>query len=160
MQANLKEIAGGSSGRIHNRWEIGTAVLLCVTGAGIVFESIRYPLGTLRQLGPGAVPLAIGSMLFVFSVLIGIRQRRAETEQPRILLRASASVVAAILIWAVTLNPLGLVPATALLVVISCLGVSPVNPARIVVLSVAIPAMGYVIFILGFRLPVRAFGWM
>ncbi|MCL7999563.1 tripartite tricarboxylate transporter TctB family protein [Brucella sp. 21LCYQ03] len=160
MQGTPNRTSLRSSGKPRNLWEIGTAALLFATGAIIVIESLRYPLGTLRQLGPGAVPLAIGGMLSVFSILIGIKQRRSETQQPQISRRASVCVIAAMLIWAATVNFLGLVPATALLVVISCLGVSPVNPVRTLALSIAIPAIGYLVFILGFRLPIRAFGWM
>jgi hypothetical protein len=108
------------------------SALLCVSlGVGVVALGLTYGLGTLTEMGPGFVPVAIGVLLVVIGVAIGIsgtrtsvrfidakRQKTENTPQWRGWLCIVGGLAAFIVLgtWG------GLIPASFFTVFISALG--------------------------------------
>ncbi|SDW44474.1 tripartite tricarboxylate transporter TctB family protein [Roseicitreum antarcticum] len=138
---------------------IGPATLIAV---GIAFAAgswLGLDLGTMRRLGPGALPLGLGVILAILGITI-LSQivTTGTTPVPRPDLRALAAVGVAIATFALLTERMGLLPAVfgsvvAMTTVIGDLG----WPGRIA-LALCIAIGVWVIFILGLRLPIRTFG--
>lgn len=110
--------------RIVNQKDFATGAFFLVFGALTALGATRYPMGTSSAMGPGYFPLLAGLTLAVIGVivLIGSLARAAEPARfgswslPRVLV-----ILAAVLLFAATLEPLGLIVALPLLVGVSSL---------------------------------------
>ena len=145
---NLREAAGG--------------LVLVAFGTAVVAMGSGYDFGTPRRMGPGFMPMVTGVLIIAFGIGIILRPEPAEEgDAPQLNLRAPLLVFAAIGAWALMLEPLGLVLATAALVLISAFAHPKPNPLRVGASLVVLPFIAVAIFDWGFRLPVSALpkGW-
>jgi putative tricarboxylic transport membrane protein len=115
---------------VRNRGDLIGSVLLILTGIGVIIESIRLKVGTLRGPQPGFFPFVGSILLIALSLALLIRSRRGgETSQhPREVfgeVRRPAILVAGMGIYAGVLDPLGYLISTLLIaaVVLRVLGV-------------------------------------
>lgn len=139
------------------------AVVVAV-GAAIAFGASAYAFGSMLRPGPGFFPLVIAVVLMLMGLGVLAEARRAvQAGQPPatgepIAWRALIGTVAAILVFALSVERIGFVPATLLLIAICGLterrGDWPMLGAVAVVLAV----IGSVVFIWGLGLPISAFG--
>lgn len=105
--------------------DILAAAVLLIFGLAALWTSLQWPLGTLRLLGPGAMP-ALACLLVVIpmALLVGklFLSRASAQAEPELgardaggaWLRIAASIVA-LLIYAAALRPLGFLIATTAL---------------------------------------------
>lgn len=144
------------------------AAILVVLGAAIAIASFNYSLGTVRHLGPGAVPAAMGILIAVFGLVLLFMREDAEPEPPMAeapggegysALRSLAVVSVAMLLWALLIERLGLVPATAALILASSFAVPGYRLGAALALSASVAALGYLVFIFALRLPIPAMVW-
>jgi len=143
---------------------LGTSICFGMVAAG-------YPLGTLLRMGPGFFPLAASVILGLLSIALlftaeRTRDRLKESPEGRVNLkpfaaymRAVVAVLASILAFALTLEPLGLVPATVLLVLISSLAIDPFRLMRVLTLTAVLSAAAVLIFVKGLGLPIAILEW-
>jgi len=141
----------------------GTALLaVAVVWVGLVYATIPPGEGTL--VGPRAFPLYLGIALGALSLLLlrqGFSRVRAagdEGGQPAMPNEAFsvAASVAAIVVYAVLLEPLGFMPATALIVMalmVVVLGIR--NPVMVGAMSIGLALGCFLVFgkLLGTYLP-------
>jgi putative tricarboxylic transport membrane protein len=142
-----------------NPWEIGAALAVLALGAFMVWAGVGYSIGSFRHMGPGFFPVAVGSALMAFSAAIVLEVHRSATPRPDLPLRPLAAITVGLVAFATLVDPLGLVPATLALVVISAFADSAMTPVRAGFAGLAIAGFGWVVFVLGFRLPLHAFWW-
>jgi len=112
----------------------------------LIFSASTLPVGSLTEMGPGFVPVLLGSLLFIFGTLIvilGVRTgSSAITPSP---LRSTLLITASPIAFALLVRPIGLamaVFAASLLTSIASpnakLGMSLLISASLTILSIAL----------------------
>ena len=150
--------------------DLVAAALFIVTGFGAVWIALDYPLGTLRRLGPGAMPMGVGVLLILSGFGLGLQTLlRLRYEGPltkpvllgwfkwpkRHVLRATFSIVAGLCAFGLLVRPSGLFLATAVLVFLSSRAEAGTPILGSILLALVIPAMCVGIFVYGIGLPFR-----
>lgn len=159
------------------RWrvlETPTLGAFCIVlGAGAAWIARKYPYGTLLEMGPGFVPTAIALILIFFGVLILVlRGRDANGEErhgpddataarsPLAVLRGMARVMVfvlgAIVLFGLTLRPLGLAPSTFLLVAVASMAHPEARlvPVFLIATGLTVAACLLFVVLLGLTIPI------
>jgi hypothetical protein len=107
---------------------LGGAVMV-LFGVGAIVEGARYNIGSLHRMGPGFFPIALGVLLTLIGVAIGVvawLERAPAAAADRRSLppewRGWLCIVGSVIAFIVLGHYGGLVPATAAIVFISALG--------------------------------------
>lgn len=101
------------------RDKIAGGILLLI-GIAVMAASLQYRLGTLARMGPGMLPVALGALLVLLGILVTLFVRPEPDEAATAFKwRPVVTVLAAVLAFALLVEPAGLVPATAALVFLS-----------------------------------------
>jgi len=98
--------------------------LYALAGAGFAVTSLNYDMGDLSYMGPGYFPFLLGILLAALGSLIMIRSLGFSQEVVRLSgwnLRSISWMVGSVMIFGLALEPLGLVIALVLLVVLASL---------------------------------------
>lgn len=138
---------------------IAAGLPMTLFGAVIVAISSTYPIGSLQRMGPGFLPLTCGVLLLLIGILIVVfDQSPDKTSKDTTLARPAIAVFAGLVAWALTVVPLGLIPATFLLVIL--VGYAQKNPSIVwsLVTAAVLSGFGTFIFIFGLHIRLKAFG--
>jgi hypothetical protein len=136
------------------------ALLTIATGAGALLEAARYPMGTLRRMGPGYFPDVLGVLLIGFGAILLLQAFRAQPPPTEpFVLRPVLAIPLGILLFALLLERFGLGPAVLALVGVSLLAEPVFRLRRALALAAATSALTYVLFILVLRLPFSFLTW-
>jgi len=137
----------------HDWPDLCGGLVLAAVGAGAAsYAFVHYDLGSLRRMGPGAFPLALGATLFGLGLVVALPALRRVTEAPRIDARATVAVLAALLIVGFGLTRIGLVAATALAVLVATIPAPAQGWVWRVVLAAAVTAITVIVFSFGLRM--------
>ncbi|MGR3494800.1 tripartite tricarboxylate transporter TctB family protein [Citreimonas sp.] len=90
----------------------GGLVLASIGAAAAGWAWVHYDPGSLRQMGPGAFPLALGLMLTAFGLIVALPGLRRAGEAEPFEPWATLAVLASILVFGLGLRPLGLIVAS------------------------------------------------
>lgn len=135
---------------------------LALIAIGIAFAAgawLNLDLGTLRRLGPGALPLGLGLILATLGAIALVQGLLQHAELvPRPDLHALTAVSVAIATFVVLTERLGLLPAVfgTVLAMTTVIGDLPWLGRLALALGIALGVWG--VFLLGLRLPIHAFG--
>lgn len=135
---------------------------LALVAIGMAFAAgswLTLDLGTLRRLGPGALPLGLGLILAILGAVALVQGLLQPAERvPRPDLHALVAVGVAIATFSALTERLGLLPAVfgTVLAMTTVIGDLPWLGRTSLALGVAIGV--WAVFLLGLRLPIRAFG--
>lgn len=151
----------------NNRADIFAGLMVCCAGLVIaVYAYVNYPVGSLRRMGPGMFPSALGVVLMVLGLVLAInswRSLRAGTDPdlPGITIewRTAALAVAGVVAFALILPPLGLIPAVFAVVCISALADTRNRPIGIGVLALFLAALAALIFKFGLGMSFTLLDW-
>lgn len=142
-----------------NKWEVGVAAAFFLVGAYMAYEGTRYGIGTITRIGPGFFPLCIGVLLMALSIGVAFEVRHSLAQPPAVPLRILAALSAGLLSFALLVNFAGLVPAAFSVIFISRFA-EPGNSLRTsILLAAGLALVAWLVFILGFNLPLKAFWW-
>jgi hypothetical protein len=145
------------------RADLAAAALVAAIGGFAAYEALSYPIGELRQMGPGFFPLALGILMVGLAVAIAFEGALAgtapegETERPNY--RAVIAILAALGAFAYLVERLGLVPAIFAAVLVASLAERRPRPVQAVLLAAALAVACTALFVYGLALPLRAFRW-
>lgn len=132
----------------------GAIFLAFAIGFGVV--STAYPMGSTAQMGPGYYPLLLSGVLGLLGLVIALAGWRKPAQQ-MVVVRPLAliSVLAAPLLFAVTLRPLGFVPAVILTSLLATMAAPRMSwIARILTaIGLAVGCTAIFIWALGIPLP-------
>jgi uncharacterized membrane protein YqjE len=106
--------------RIRHPKDFAAGLMFIAFGVAAIAIGAGYPLGVAARMGPGYFPRILGILLIVFGIALALRSLRSTgamitLESPRPLLIVLGSVV----LFGVTVEHLGLVISTVLLIVTS-----------------------------------------
>lgn len=142
-----------------NPWETGAAAFLFLLGAGITLQGSGYPMGTVTRMGPGFFPVVSGLAIMLASAMIFLQERHADTPAPRLPLRPLLAITIGLVLFGALVERAGLVPAAFVLVMVSSVADNRMTFGRAVATATAVTALGYIVFVVGFRLPLDPFWW-
>lgn len=126
---------------------------LALTGAGVAaVAALRLDVGTLRQMGPGFLPLVLGAVLTVLGAAIALGARGRVAPPLTIHWREAACVIGGILLFAAGLPRLGLMPSTALLVLVASVPAPRAGLGWRLVLAAAVTLLTWAVFSAGLRI--------
>ncbi|NYS26481.1 tripartite tricarboxylate transporter TctB family protein [Rhodobacteraceae bacterium 2376] len=146
------------------------AAMFVAIGAGAIWIALDYPLGSMRRLGPGALPMVLGVLLLASGAGLALQAiLRAQMDpqwrdQPLLKLpklpsvhvvRSTLCVVAGLGLFGLLVRPAGLFLATATLVLVSSRAEAGTPIIGSLALAVIIPAACVGIFVYGIGLPFR-----
>ena len=125
-------------------------LIFTLFGLSVLLLARRYPVGTASRMGPGYLPSLLGGMLAVLGLVIAARPLWVRSETIKSwALRPLLLVIGAVLGFAVLVRPLGLVLATIILVVASCLGSEESRLGEVAALCILLVAIAVALFVWG-----------
>lgn len=134
----------------------GSALILA--GAAVIWITSGYPIGSAARMGAGYLPMACGIGLVLFGLMIAAFDREAvETGGLGQIVRPAVTVFAGLVAWALMAEPLGLVPATFVLVVLASFALPGARWPTILLTAAFLSGFGVFVFILGLNIRLDAF---
>jgi hypothetical protein len=138
----------------------------CLVGlfgvAGLV-EGRRLGTGTLTEMGPGFVPMALGMLLLGLGLFMTASQlmpgAKLETRFPRPDWRGWACIIGAVVAFIVLGEYAGFVPASFACVLIAALGDRTATVKASLLLAIGVTGFGVLLFHFILRVPIALFWW-
>jgi hypothetical protein len=127
--------------KIKSERDFCAALLFLLLAIGFAVGALNRWLGSAAQPGPGYFPLLLSAVLALLGIVLLFKSLTIEVEGGdavgAIAWRPLLAVLAALVVFGLTLLPLGLVPAAALLALLAGLG-TPGSSWRSVLLGVVL----------------------
>jgi putative tricarboxylic transport membrane protein len=142
--------------------DIISGVLFLLVAGAFGYQSFALSMGMETQMGPGAFPLLLCGVLALLGVgvIVGaLREKSRDVE--RFSLRGPLTIVVATVLFGVLVKPLGFIATLAIVTLIASTAGKTFDPLLSVVLTVAVVAASWLIFIVGLGLPYPLVGpWL
>jgi len=149
--------------RLFNVWEALVAFGFLAFGILVLWVGMAYPRGTVGNMGPGFVPVALGYILVVLGSANLVRVAFQRIPPPAFAVRPIIAISLGLVAFALALPRFGLVPATFALVILSSLAQTkaqkPMGPLAIVVTATALSLFGVLTFVKLLRLSIPVMHW-
>lgn len=138
----------------------GGALMMLLGAAVAIYAWISYPVGTIREMGPGMFPIALGTLLFFLGALIFVPAfSRNGPKFAALELRPLAAISLAGLAFALTIERFGIIPAVFVMTTLAALGDTRLKWRGMAILGACLAIGAFLIFKTGLDLPVQAFRW-
>ena len=146
------EATGTLRARIGNPRSFLAGLLFIAIGLAAAIGASDYPLGTIRNIGPGYYPIMLGIALTLLGGGIAFQGLKVSTEpageeEGGVALRPLIMVLAAVVAFGALVRPFGLGPAIVALIVISSFAGRDFSIVRVVVLCIAMVTLSWLVFI-------------
>ncbi|MDF2372020.1 MAG: tripartite tricarboxylate transporter TctB family protein [Rhizobiaceae bacterium] len=133
-----------------------------VAGCGVysMWEGLSLDLGSVRRIGAGAFPFAIGALLSIMAIFLGLAGSPANsTDQPKISIRGPVHISAAMIAFMILINPLGLAPTIAIVTILSASADRSLRLRSVLLLALFASSLCTVVFVFLLGLPLQPFWW-
>ena len=141
-----------------NRRDLAFGALMMALALFALWESRNYDMGTADQMSTGYMPWLISVSLLSVGTIIAIRAFWSGVvidPEPHAWLRPLVSIAAALLVFMVSLDRLGLVISSIVLVLISGFASRETRPVGLAVWAVVLALGSAVVFVTIIGLPMR-----
>jgi hypothetical protein len=130
----------------------GTAFI--VFGLGFAIGATSYEIGSPVRMGPGYVPLLLGGLLAVLGGAIVVKGFVNADREPigPIPWRALALLGGAVVLFGLTVRPLGLVPATLIAVALAAAASRLATPLSVAAIAIGLTAVCVLVFVVALSL--------
>jgi hypothetical protein len=148
----------GRRGLIKAPTEFAAGLFLIALAAVGFFGSYALKFGTLSGIGPGLMPRVVSILVAVFGLLLVVNSMI--WKGPRLdnwPIRGPLCILGSIVVFALTIRPLGLLVAGPLAIIISSLADNDTRWKEIIVYAAVLTAICYAMFKLMLRLPIPVF---
>jgi putative tricarboxylic transport membrane protein len=127
-------------------------------GIFVLAVALHYPMGSLLRMGPGFFPCIVAVLIVLLGLALFITglRIRPDASPIKIQWRSVIAIAAGVILFAVSLERIGLVPATLALVLVSSLAEPRWQPRRAAILAVVVTAFVYLLFVTVLQIPVAA----
>lgn len=138
---------------------VGGMILLIVGSWYAWYAASHYDLGTFRRMGAGMFPTGLGIALAALGLIqvVAAFFRRGRT--PSIRGWTPLFVTLGVIAFAVSVRPLGLMPAIVLVVTISSLAELKIRPRSLLLLCLVLCLLAWLIFRVTLNLPIALWHW-
>ena len=143
--------------RIRSQKDVAAGVIYILFGAGFALGALNYRMGDAARMGPGWFPFWIGILLVIvglFTAAMGMKQAAPEDKVKRPEFGSVGWILGAVVLFGLLLQPLGLVAALFVLVLVSSLGSHEFTWGSTLLLAVALIAFSVGVFIYGINLQI------
>jgi Tripartite tricarboxylate transporter TctB family. len=138
---------------------IGGGLLLAV-GLFVLFHAwSNYDLGTLRRMGPGLFPAALGALLGLTGLAITVTGFLAEGLPPAVDWKPLILVVVAVVVFALTVKTLGLAPAIVLMTIPAAMADGRLGLLGTLLLALALAVISVLLFVVAFNMQIPVARW-
>jgi hypothetical protein len=147
---------------VANTKNLAASALFLLIGGWFVYQALQMDLGTPLRMGPGFFPLVLACLLLVLGLAIGISaigqpDDRVTFAGPRAIL----FILGPPILFGLTIRGFGFIPSVAMVVLATSFASRRMPIWLAAVLTVAITAFCYLVFLRGLGLPIRPFGpWL
>ncbi|MCL4187113.1 MAG: tripartite tricarboxylate transporter TctB family protein [Rhodobacteraceae bacterium] len=151
---------GQPAGKVPTgRADVVAGLTVAAVGVAVTAIAVQYPLGTLRRMGPGYLPVVLGALLVLLGLLIALSRPDAGMRIARQRARPILCVLGSLAVVVAVVDAAGLVPAIMLAVPVAVAAEDGGSLLHSVVLAAAIAALVAAIFVwaLGVPLPLVRF---
>ena len=141
-----------------DRTEFFSGVLVLGLAILIFLDSLNYSLGRLSNIGPSAFPVALAIILGLTGAALLVSAWGRFDPGPAVKWRALVFVSLSILFFAFAIGPLGLIPSTFGIVLISRFAEAGYRLVHVLALASGLSVLCWLLFVRGLNLPLSAFG--
>ena len=141
--------------QLRNKQDFWSGVMFIILGMGFAWKATSYSMGTAARMGPGYFPHWLGILMAILGavILIGsLRPKATKTEIDKFDFKILAIIIGAIVVFGLTLRPLGLIVALFLLVTISSLASHEHSWKVSIANALFLIALCYLSFVKGLKL--------
>jgi Tripartite tricarboxylate transporter TctB family len=142
--------------------DVGAGLIFIAIGLLFGLGSTGLAIGTSLRMGPGYFPLVLAGFLVALGLAI-VAYGSGHTASGRVVVpwRGLVLILAAPVVFGLTVRGLGLVPAILLVVLISAFASRRMSVPLALALSLGLTVFCVLVFSLGLGLPLRLFGpWL
>ena len=136
---------------------VGGLALIAI-GVFAAVHAERYDMGELQRMGPGYFPVALGTLLAILGVFVAVPALFRQGTAVKIEWKSLTWVFAGILAFAFLLNPLGLIFATAISIILFTLASDLTWKVRFI-LAGCVALITYLIFSFGLGMVLPVWPW-
>lgn len=136
--------------------------MMAIGGFVALYASNQYQIGDAARMGPGYFPTLLGWILAFLGLVITVLSFRTVVhilKPPPFTPRPFIAVIAAVALFALLINRIGLIPTTILMVIVTASGSNSFRPGRALVLGVFLSVLSWLIFSFGLQMTLPAFAW-
>lgn len=138
---------------------IGGAALI-VIGAAITFHSVTsLQLGTISNMGPGLFPTGLSVILAGFGIMLLVPALFRAGTAPKVRIWTPLFVLAGIGVFALVIQPLGLLPAILAVTIISSFAELKFRPVSLALLCACLCLLAWLVFHVGLGLAIPMLRW-
>lgn len=141
--------------------EMAGGTFVTLLGAGFAgYAATHYTVGTVTRMGPGMVPVALGVLLAVFGLIIiaGSFVARLQ-DRGEIRVYVPLVILGGVLAFALTIRPLGLLPAVLACTLVSTFAERKLSFVGRLVLAAVLGISAWLVFIVALQLPISLLNW-
>lgn len=131
------------------------AIGLCVSA----YAAVHYDFGSLRRMGPGFFPVVLGLMLAGLGLIVAIPAWGRSTDARPFELPETLGALGAIIFFALTMDRIGLILATALSVLIATLPAARKGLGWRLVLGGTVTLLVWLVFGVGLSMTIPLWPW-
>jgi hypothetical protein len=140
--------------RIRSPQDFFAGLMFIAFGIVGAYVARKYPFGTSVRMGPGYLPVVLSWCMIVMGVIVTARGVALDGEKiVRIKLRPILFVLGAVLVYAFTIERLGVAISVFLVTVISAVADPSFRKIETLILGLALSAFCVVVFVYGLSLP-------
>ena len=140
--------------RIRSPSDFWCGILFIAVGIAFMVLAYGYRIGTPARMGPGFFPIVLGGILAALGLSLAIPALiRSGEPLPRLGLRPLLTVLVAIVVFALLLQPLGFVLSAVVLVLIGGFADPELRRVESVGLALLLTAFSVAIFVVLLGLP-------
>ncbi len=144
---------------LRNNRDFLAGLLFLALGVLTIFFARDYPMGLAARMGPGYFPTVLGGILCLFGVVVMIRGIRSGAPvQGAWGWRPLGLITLSIVVFGLTMEKLGLIPALMLLFFVAALAGREFRFREVLLLAVLMSAFAAAVFVYGLKLPYPLFG--
>jgi hypothetical protein len=133
-------------------------------GLIFVFGAMDLERGTAFRMGPGYFPLVLAGLLILIGAAVALRALREEAiaiHMHAVPWRGLVLILAAPVLFGLTVQGLGLLPAIVIVAAVSSFASRRMTPVLAAGITVVLTAFCVLVFNVGLGLPIRLFGpWL
>jgi Tripartite tricarboxylate transporter TctB family len=142
--------------KIRSQKDFWCGVVFFAIGIAFVLIARNYRLGTAARMGPGFFPIILGGLLAGLGALLAVPAIVRDGDAfPRLHLRPLLAILAAIVIFALLLQPLGFVLAAVVLIMIGGFADPELRRVESVGLALLLTAFSVGVFVLLLGMPLN-----
>ncbi|GAP36644.1 tripartite tricarboxylate transporter TctB family protein [Piscinibacter sakaiensis] len=132
-----------------------SGLMFTAAGAGFAIGATHYAMGSSARPGPGYFPLGLGLLLAVIGLVIiarSLARKPTDAELPPARLRPLVIIVAAIILFAITLPLLGIAGALPLLIIVVSTASEQFRWKEVLLNCVVLTVGSWAVFVKGLQL--------